>query len=124
MSKQHPSTHRLGPADLVPPGEGRNFKVGAVHLAVFHARGGGYYATQAGCPHKNGPLADGLMGGTVVVCPLHARKFDVATGARVDAQGPSEAGSVTRGEGLRTFPLEVVDGELVVEICAQDCDAA
>jgi nitrite reductase (NADH) small subunit len=107
------SRANLGPVSLVPPGEGRTFRVGAVHLAVFHTREGAFHATAAACPHKGGPLADGLLGGSVVVCPLHARKFDVVTGARVDAEG----------EGLRTFPLEIVDGELHVE-CNRDCDAA
>ncbi|MGZ5969497.1 MAG: Rieske (2Fe-2S) protein [Polyangiales bacterium] len=107
------TAHRLGPTDLVPPGEGRNFRVGTVHLAVFHPRDGTFHATQATCPHKNGPLADGLLGGKLVVCPLHARKFDVSTGECLNGD-----------ETLRTFPLDVVDGQLVVDVCAHDCDAA
>jgi nitrite reductase (NADH) small subunit len=71
----------LGPADRIPPGEGRVYVVGGRRVAVFRPREGGLFATQAGCPHRQGPLADGLLGAGVVVCPLHAFKFQLATGA-------------------------------------------
>jgi len=73
----------LGPIDLIPPGEGRTFALGALRVAVFRTRGGEVYATQASCPHRAGPLADALMGGRSIVCPLHGFKFDLATGAAV-----------------------------------------
>lgn len=70
----------LAPLSYIPVGEGRNFEVAGERLAVFHTRSGQVFAVQAACPHKSGPLADGLVGGTTVVCPLHAWKFDLATG--------------------------------------------
>lgn len=70
----------LGPLAAIPPGEGRNFEVAGERIAVFHTRTGGIFAVQAACPHKKGPLADGLVGGTTVICPLHAWKFDLKTG--------------------------------------------
>ncbi len=70
----------LGPAGQIPKGEGRVFSVRGKEIAVFHTRSGEVYAVQAECPHKNGPLADGLVGGTVVMCPFHSRKFDLKTG--------------------------------------------
>ena len=72
--------HALGSVAQIPPGEGREFTVGETLIAVFHARNGAVYATQALCPHRNGPLADGLLGGATLVCPFHAWKFDIATG--------------------------------------------
>jgi len=36
--------------------------------------------SEAVCPHKGGPLADGLLGQRTVVCPLHACGFDVVSG--------------------------------------------
>ena len=71
----------IGRISEIPPGEGRTFEVDGKRIAVFHARTGGFFATQADCPHKGGPLADGLLGGTTVVCPLHDRSWDLATGA-------------------------------------------
>lgn len=70
----------LGPLGQIPPGEGRNFDVQGQQIAVFHTRTGEVFATQAECPHRVGPLADGLLGGTTLVCPLHAWKFDLRTG--------------------------------------------
>jgi nitrite reductase (NADH) small subunit len=95
---------KLGPVSAIPLGEGRAFQVNAEQIAVFRTRAGQVFATQAHCPHRGGPLADGLVGGSVVICPLHARKFDLETGealvsagqeacplktyaARVDAEG-------------------------------------
>lgn len=69
----------LGPLTQIPLGEGREFVVDGRTIAVFHTRQG-VYATQAACPHRNGPLADGLIGGTTVVCPYHAWKFDLRSG--------------------------------------------
>lgn len=72
--------HDIGPAAQVPRGEGRNFSVGGATIAVFRTHAGEIYATQPNCPHRQGPLADGLMGGTVIVCPLHDRAWDLRTG--------------------------------------------
>ena len=71
----------LGPLAQIPPGEGRAFDLGGRRIAVFHTRAGDVLAVQAACPHKQGPLADGLVGAGSVVCPLHGRKFDLASGA-------------------------------------------
>lgn len=93
---------RLGPVDLVPLGEGRNFDLGEERIAVFRTRDGQVFATQAACPHAGGPLADGIVGGSTVVCPLHARKFELSTGA-------------CRGDDCRslaTYPIVIRDGVL------------
>lgn len=72
--------HRLGPIDQIPIGEGRTFRVAGQDIAVFRLRGGGIAATQAQCPHRGGPLADGIVGLDSIVCPLHAWRFSLATG--------------------------------------------
>src|SRR5688572_8572051 len=71
----------LGPAERVPLGEGRRFVVGGHEVAVFRGRDGVLYATQDRCPHREGPLSDGLCGGGQVICPYHSYRFDLATGA-------------------------------------------
>jgi nitrite reductase (NADH) small subunit len=71
---------KLGPADFIPAGEGRTFAASGEKIAVFRTRTGAIFAVQAECPHRGGPLADGLVGGTVVICPLHSWKFDLTTG--------------------------------------------
>ncbi len=97
---------KLCPVTAIPPGEGRNLDALGEKIAVFHTRSGGVFAVQAACPHKGGPLADGLLGGTTLICPLHARKFDVSTGG------------VLFGEcGLKTYPVKVDDsGQIVLSL--------
>jgi len=70
----------LGSIDRIPVGEGREFEVEGELIAVFRARDGGVFGAQARCPHRAGHLADGVIGGGLVVCPLHAFRFDLATG--------------------------------------------
>jgi nitrite reductase (NADH) small subunit len=95
----------------IPPGEGRNFEIAGRRLAVFHARTGEVFATQAECPHKQGPLADGLVGGATLICPLHAWKFDLRTGA-------PRLGSC----GITVYPARVDDRQrIVVTLDAGDC---
>lgn len=73
----------LGPLHRIPRGEGRAFEVSGRQIAVFRARDDEIYATEALCPHRQGPLADGFVGRGRVVCPLHAFHFELATGAAV-----------------------------------------
>jgi nitrite reductase (NADH) small subunit len=87
----------LGPTWAIPLGEGRVFRVGGTDVAVFRTRAGELFATQPRCPHKGGPLVDGIVGGGAVVCPLHAYRFDLASGA--------PAGHACGG--LTTYPVEV-----------------
>jgi nitrite reductase (NADH) small subunit len=93
---------RIGVVDLVPLGEGRTFDLGGERVAVFRTRDGQVFATQAECPHRGGPLADGIVGASSVICPLHARRFELATGAcRTDECAP-----------LVTYPIAIRDGVL------------
>jgi nitrite reductase/ring-hydroxylating ferredoxin subunit len=48
-------------------------------LALFHVEGE-FFAVDNSCPHRGGPLAEGVIQGTVVTCPWHGWKFDVRTG--------------------------------------------
>jgi nitrite reductase (NADH) small subunit len=97
---------KLGVLSEIPEGEGRVYALPDCRVAVFHARGGNVFATQAECPHKNGPLADGLLGAATLVCPLHEWKFDLTTGK-----------SLNGGCDLRVYPVEKSeDGGLTVEL--------
>lgn len=99
--------HNLGSVSGIPVGEGRTFRIGTRVVAVFRTREGQVYATQALCPHRAGPLADGLVGGGKVVCPLHAYKFDLATG---DPVGNSCS-------ALRTYSVRVNEaGEILLQM--------
>jgi len=75
------SLHSIGQLAEIPEGEGRNFEVAGRRVAVFRSRDGRVFATQALCPHREGPLSDGLLGGDTLVCPLHEWRFNLVTGA-------------------------------------------
>jgi nitrite reductase (NADH) small subunit len=97
--------YNLGPLDNIPQGEGRTYQVSEYTVAVFHTRQGNVYATQATCTHKNGPLADGLVGSGKVICPLHAYKFDLATGEAIGHTCQS----------LKTYPVSItVSGDILL----------
>ena len=70
---------RLCGVEDVPLGEGRAVLAGGRRVAVFRAEDG-WFALDAACPHRGGPLADGIVARRTVICPLHERRFDLATG--------------------------------------------
>ena len=80
MSPTSPVRTNLGHLERIPVGEGRAFRILGVTIAVFRCRDGSVFATQGACPHKGGPLADGLVGQRTLVCPLHACGFDIVSG--------------------------------------------
>jgi nitrite reductase (NADH) small subunit len=107
--------HNLGSIDHIPIGEGREFQIGGLRVAVFRARDGSIFALQPGCPHRGGPLVDGITGAGLIVCPLHAYKFELATGR-----------AVGHGCGvLQTYAASVSEaGEILVDAGASVCAEA
>jgi len=102
----------LGPVAQIPLGEGRNFRVEETKVAVFHTRQG-VFATQAECPHRQGPLADGLVGGTSVICPFHAWKFDLTTGQPLMGQC-----------AIQTYPVRLTEtGNILLTLTEQSAPA-
>lgn len=96
----------VGSVDEIPVGEGRTFTVDGRQIAVFRRRDGSLRAVDAVCPHRGGPLADGLADDRVVVCPLHGYTFDLDSGA--------EAGGADLA--VRSHPVEVVDGHITIAL--------
>ena len=102
-----PATHNLGSAAQIPLGEGRRFDIEGLGIAVFRSRQGRVYAAQAECPHRAGPLADGLLGGEALICPLHNFRFNLASGEPMGNDCPA----------LRTYPVSLNEaGEILVEV--------
>jgi nitrite reductase (NADH) small subunit len=97
----------LGPLTKIPRGEGRIFRIGDYSIAVFHTRDASVFATEPTCPHKGGPLADGLVGAQKVICPLHNFVFDLGNGHPI--------GNGCRG--LKTFPATInEEGDILVGV--------
>jgi len=100
------TAHRLGPLEQIPVGEGRAFGVDGAQIAVFRLRSGAVHAVSAVCPHKGGPIADGQIDGSIVLCPLHMNAFELSTGC-----------STTGQQTLQSWRVEVDGtGELVLFI--------
>jgi nitrite reductase/ring-hydroxylating ferredoxin subunit len=63
------------------------------------------FAFAATCPHSGAPLCDGWLDARGhIVCPLHKYKFNPVNGYN----------STGEGYKLRTFPVELRDGEFYV----------
>lgn len=73
-------------------------------VAIFRTHDDRVFALDDRCPHKGGPLSEGIVAGHTITCPLHSWVFDLNTGL---AQGADE-GSV------RTHPVRVEGGRVLV----------
>lgn len=67
----------------------------------------GYFATSGLCTHEGVHLADGLVVGDLIECPLHQGRFHIPSGA---------ARSAPACVHLRTFPVKVEDGRILIEL--------
>ena len=70
---------KIADVNDVKPGEGKVVTVGDRELALYNVDGK-FHCTDNICPHRGGPLGEGVVEGTVVTCPWHGWKFDVCTG--------------------------------------------
>ena len=95
--------YSCGSIEAIPYGEGRAFAVGSHQVAVFRKRDGTLRALSAVCPHKGGPIADAQIDNRVVLCPLHLNAFELDTGCSTTGAAP-----------LRSYPVYLEDGEIVV----------
>jgi nitrite reductase (NADH) small subunit len=95
---------RVTTRDNIPPREGRPVTLAGRDIAIFNL-GDRFLAVENRCPHQGGPLADGIVSGCTVVCPLHAWKISLENGT-VERPGST-------GECIRTFPTRV-EGEVVL----------
>jgi len=71
---------RVCSLDELPEGIGRAFVVGTRSIAIFRTRCGALHAVENKCPHRGGPLSDGIVVSDQIVCPLHAWRFNLRSG--------------------------------------------
>ena len=84
----------------------KGVEVGGREIAVYNLKGR-FYATDNVCTHQQACLSDGFVIDDVIECPLHQGQFHIPTGAARGA--PVHI-------GLRTYPVKVVDGVVLVAI--------
>jgi nitrite reductase (NADH) small subunit len=100
---------RVTTCGSIPLREGRAVRLGAREIAIFNL-GDRFMATDNQCPHKGGPLCDGIVAGDSVVCPLHAWKVRLDTGA-VERPAAQEA-------CIATYPTRIEDGVVLLGLPA------
>ncbi|MCJ1959343.1 MULTISPECIES: nitrite reductase small subunit NirD [Novosphingobium] len=93
----------IGPVGQIEAGTARTLPVeGAQELAIFHTLRGEFFAIVNACPHKKGPLSQGIVHGDVVTCPLHNWNISLRDGR---ALGDDEG-------CVPTIPLRVDAGRI------------
>ena len=94
-------------ADL-PPGSMKMIAVGTLEIGVYNCDGA-LHAIEDRCTHDDGPLCLGSFDaeGCTVACPRHGASFDLASGRAL---------SLPAYLPVRTFPVRVEDGVVVVEV--------
>lgn len=98
---------RITHCENIPLREGRTVKVGAREIALFNL-GDRFLAVENRCPHQGGPLADGIVFGLTVVCPLHAWKINLEGGSVVK---PADSSAC-----VRTFETRIENGVVLLNI--------
>lgn len=89
----------------IPQRGARVVKTAQGCVAVFRTAQDEVYALNNACPHKGGPLAEGIVHGASVTCPLHNWVFSLETGT---AQGADEG-------QVATYPARVVGGRIELD---------
>ena len=96
----------VGAVTDIPVRGARRAPTPAGPVAIFRTGDGRVFALVDRCPHKGGPLSQGIVHGHAVACPLHNMSIDLATGEPLGADA---------GKGCApVVPLKVVDGRLLL----------
>jgi len=92
-------------ADL-PKQIGKEVMINGKSIALFHLTNGDVRAVLNSCPHKNGPLAEGIVSGEFVFCPLYDWKISLVTG---EVQKPDNG-------RVETFETQIIDEYIYVMV--------
>jgi nitrite reductase (NADH) small subunit len=94
----------IGAIADIPVRGARLVKTAEGCIAVFRTAENEAFAIDDTCPHKGGPLSQGIVHGRFVTCPLHNWVIALDSGA---AQG-ADSGQA------RTYPLQIVNGRILL----------
>ncbi|MGH2760699.1 MAG: bifunctional 3-phenylpropionate/cinnamic acid dioxygenase ferredoxin subunit [Actinomycetota bacterium] len=96
---------KVAKIDDIPSGEALQVDV-AGHPCALVRVDGDVYCVDDICTHEHAHLSEGFVEGHEIECPLHGSIFDVRTG---------EVKSLPATEDLRTYPVKIEDGDVLVE---------
>jgi len=92
--------------DEIPPSQARTIRAGGTVVALFRLSDDRIKAVENRCPHKQGPLAEGIVSGDDVLCPLHNWRIHLDDG-RV---APPDEGCV------KTYATKVENGRVFLSL--------
>jgi nitrite reductase (NADH) small subunit len=104
----------IGTIDDIPLRGARCVNTPQGRIGVFRTADNQVFAIEDHCPHKGGPLSQGIVHGAAVTCPLHNWVISLETGK---AQGADEG-------AVRTIPVKVEEGQLFIALDAVGAKAA
>ncbi len=88
----------------IPTGTGKTVEAGGRKIALFNVEGK-FYAIDNTCKHRGGPIGEGELTGTSVICPWHGWEYDVTTGKNLDDDSIQ----------LGCYPVEVEGDDVLIE---------
>lgn len=92
----------------------RVIKTRTLDIAVFRAADDQVFALKDQCPHRKGPLSQGIVHGTTVTCPLHNWQIDLKTG---EARAPDHGCA-------RGYPVKVENGRVYLSLLGEETSVA
>ena len=96
----------IGRVEEIPPSGSRVVRTALGDIAVFRSSDNALFALADHCPHKGGPLSQGIVCGHTVACPLHNWCIDLSTG-----------GAIAPDEGAtQRYPVKVEDGVVYLNL--------
>jgi nitrite reductase (NADH) small subunit len=95
-----------GELEALPERGARVLRIGTAQIAVFRTSTGAVYALDDRCPHRGGPLSQGIVHGDCVTCPLHDWVIDLRTGSATGA----DTGCTS------TFPVRIDAGRVLIDV--------
>jgi nitrite reductase (NADH) small subunit len=98
---------RTARCEDIPLREARSVRLGGRDIAIFNL-GDRFLAIDNRCPHKGGPLSDGIVSGATVACPLHTLRVNLETGCVLNAPDSPQC--------VEVFRARVEDGVVLLEL--------
>ncbi len=92
--------------DEIPPSQARTVRADNTVIAVFRLTDDRVKAVENRCPHKQGPLAEGIISGDDILCPLHNWRIHLDDG---QAAAPDEG-------CVKTYPVKVENGQVFLSL--------
>lgn len=90
----------------IPKLGSRIVKTESSNIALFRTAEDKIYAIKDECPHKQGPLSQGIVHGDSVTCPLHNWKINLSNG---EVLGPDEG-------CVNTYPVRVDSNRVYIKL--------